>query len=296
MYTVPMEQNKPSEQPEILITGASGNVGRSAAGELVRLKIPYVRAASQIGSGHADFVRHLDFTDATTFDAALRGIAGVFLVRPPALANVKKYFEPFIDACTSAGVEHIVFLSLQGVEQNPLTPHYKIEQYIRKAGIPYTFLRPSFFMQNLTTTHLREIQRGELYIPAGQGRTNFVDTRDVGAVAAKVLAEKERHYTTAYEITGTDSYTYHEVAALLTARLGYTVRYRNPHPLVFLYRTIRSGVKPGFAIVMLALYTVAKLGKAAGTTNVFEQLMGRKPGSLTAFIDDHLDVFTEHNR
>ncbi len=274
----------------ILITGAEGNVGSCVVKELQALGVPYMVGSYNPRANQDVEVRKLDFTDQTTFAAALNGIKQIFLMRPPALANVKKYFHPFIDECKAVGVEQIVFLSLQGAENNSFTPHHKIEKYIQEVGLPYTFVRPSFFMQNLTTTHLKEIHAGEIYVPAGQGKTNFVDVRDIGTVIAKVLAEKDEHLNKAYEITGSESFSYSEIAEILSQKLGTTITYKSPNPLAFLYRKVRSGVKFDFAFIMLALYTVARLGKADHASNDFEKLTKHKPISFEQCVDDNLQV------
>ena len=60
---------------------------------------------------------------------------------------------PFLQAAKEKGIEKIVFVSLLGVEKNPIVPHRKIENIIKDLSIPYVLLRPSFFMQNLNTNH-----------------------------------------------------------------------------------------------------------------------------------------------
>jgi uncharacterized protein YbjT (DUF2867 family) len=82
-----------------------------------------------------------DFTKPETFYPALQGVRRLFLVRPPAISQVKQFIYPFIDVARKTGVEHIVFLSILGAESLSVTPHAKIEQYIQLVGIPYTFLR-----------------------------------------------------------------------------------------------------------------------------------------------------------
>jgi uncharacterized protein YbjT (DUF2867 family) len=280
-----------NNNPTILVTGSSGNVGSSVVEELQKLKATFITGSYSAKTQKSDKVRRLDFTDKSSFEDALRGIKQVFLMRPPALSDVQKYFHPFLDKCKEMGVEHIVFLSLQGAENNSITPHHKIEKYIQEINLPYTFIRPSFFMQNLTTTHLEEVKEGRIYVPAGNGKTNFVDTRDIGAVVAKVLTEKDQHLNRAYEITGRESFTYQEIAEILTDKLGRKIEYQSPNPIAFLLNKVRSGTKLGFAIVMLALYSVARMGKADKATDDFEQLMGRPPITFNQFADDHLDVF-----
>jgi uncharacterized protein YbjT (DUF2867 family) len=281
---------------KILVTGATGNVGAATiehlmekyagAVEVTAAVTDVARARQVLLQPGLRFVR-FNFEDLSSVKAALAGTDKLFLLRPPQLSDVRKYIEPVILAAKAAGVRHVVFLSLQGVEHNKVTPHYKIEQFIRREALPYTFLRPSFFMQNLSTTHRAEIAgRNELFIPAGHGKTNFVDVRDVGEAAAWVLAG-ENHLNRAYELTGTTAYDYYEVANLLSRTLGRPIRYRNPSVVHFCWRKWREGVPVSFILVMAALYTVAKLGKAAAYAPDLQHLLGRAPTTLAQFAEDY---------
>lgn len=233
-----------------------------------------------------------DFARPETFAAALAGVSRVLLVRPPALTDVNRYFLPFVQAMQQAGVHQVVFLSLQGVENNPITPHHKIEKLIREAGLGYTMLRPSFFMQNLSTTHRIEIRdRSEIFIPAGHGRTSFVDVRDLSEVSAQALATGQ-HLNAALELTGSQALTYAEIAAILSEILGRTISYRNPSVLQFVWRkVVQENQKLGFVLVMVALYTVAKLGKAAHLTDTLAGLLGREPTRFGQFAQDTKSVW-----
>ena len=236
--------------------------------------------------------RVLDFANPNTFETALTGIDSLFLMPPPHLSDVPKYFHPFLDVCKRIGIKHIVLLSLQGAEHNSIVPHRKIELYIEKLNIPYTFVRPCFFMQNLSTTHLKEIrEHDEIYVPAGHGRTSFIDVRDIGAVIAKCLADGESHFNKSYEITGKDAVTYGEVATMLSEEISRRITYKNPNPFAFIIRKKKEGWKLGFIIVMLAIYTIAKFGKADVVTNQFSELMKRGPIRLSSFIKDNRDLW-----
>lgn len=148
-----------------LVTGANGNVGKYVVDELLCLE-----KSVKVAIHHAGKVKNLfkdyenveevafDFMNERTFERALEGVDGIFLVRPPQLANPEKDMLPFLKTAKAKGIEKIVFLSLLGVEKNPIVPHRKIENMIKELNIPYVFLRPSFFMQNLNTNHLREFQ------------------------------------------------------------------------------------------------------------------------------------------
>jgi uncharacterized protein YbjT (DUF2867 family) len=89
------------------------------------------------------------------------------------------------------GVEQVVFLSLLGAEKNSIVPHRAVEDHLREmTGISWTFLRPSFFMQNLENAHEDDIKKlNHIIVPAGSGTTSFIDGRDIAAIAAKVLSE-----------------------------------------------------------------------------------------------------------
>ena len=74
------------------------------------------------------------------------------MLRPPQISDVKKYFAPLVETAKKSSIKHIVFLSVQGVDNSKIIPHHKIEKSIVDSKIIYTFLRPAYFMQNFTTT------------------------------------------------------------------------------------------------------------------------------------------------
>ena len=270
----------------ILVTGATGNIGRPLTQHLINSRQVELCIAQRSSDKALPGTHSIlfDFELPHTYATALAGIDKLFLLRPPQISNVKQYLFPVIDAALAAGVKHIVFLSLQGAEENTITPHHKVEVYLNQVKAPYTFLRPSFFMQNLTTTHAEEIKKGYIMVPAGNGSTNFVDAEDLAEAAAHILTT-EGHVGCAYELTGSEAYTYHEVAKRLSQALGYQVRYDEPGALRFLWHHLRRGTPMGFAAVMLAIYTIARLGKAAGYSPDLEKLLSRKPTTLDAFIE-----------
>nr|WP_223278669.1 SDR family oxidoreductase [Nostoc sp. 'Peltigera membranacea cyanobiont' 232] len=222
-----------------------------------------------------------------TWASAFEGVNKLFLVRPPALANVKRQIAPALNAAKLAGVEHIVFVSLLGAERNRFVPHAKIERYIEQLGIPATFLRASFFMQNLNTVHREDIKtRGELFMPAGNGKTSFIDVRDIAAVAVRALVE-DGHLGKAYALTGREALTYYEVAEIFTEVLGKPIRYTNPSLLKFIWQMRDRGLSLDFILVMAAIYTTARLGLAGGITPDVEQLLGRPQLTIWQYVEDY---------
>lgn len=265
---------------KILVTGASGNTGA----ELMKLLLASGFDAEPAGRNHP--ARNLDFSDASTYKNSFAGIDRVFLVRPPAISDVKKFMFPAIDAAIDAGVKHFVFLSLQGADKNSVVPHRKLEDYLKTKKAAWTFIRPSFFMQNMSTTHLKEIRdRDEIYVPAGNGKTNFVDVRDVAYAAFKALTEPG-HENKAYEITGPAALTYYELAEVISSVLGRKITYKKPSAPAFFFRKLKEGNPPDYALVTTILYSVSAFGMAAGTSDEFTKLTGRRPITFQKFAED----------
>jgi len=277
----------------VLVTGATGNVGAplvaalSAAGVPVRAAVrdPDVASASLAASPGLEYVR-FDFHDPGTF-SAFEGVERMFLLRPPAIADVKGVIGPALDAARERGVRHVVFLSIQGAERNRFVPHHKIEAYLRSSGMDWTFIRAAYFMQNLSTTHASDIlERDEIFIPAGRrSRTAHVDARDVAAVAAVALTT-DGHVGRAYTPTGPTALTYDECAAILSDVLGRTIQYADPNPIRYWRHMRQQGMARGMVAVTLGIYIAARLGLAAGLTDDVAAVTGRAPLGFRQFAED----------
>ncbi len=279
----------------ILVTGASGTLGRELAKRLAVLDAPArlaLRDPSRLveGAEALDRVR-FDFQDPSGFERALRGVDRVFLLRPPRLANVRRDFDPFLFAMLQGEVERVVFLSVRGAERNPLLPHRRIEKLLEGSGLAWTHLRPNDWMQNFATVHRDDIRlRGEIWAPAGTGRSSFVDARDVAEAAAAVLTG-EGHGRRAYPLTGAEELDLNEVAAVLSEVVGRSVAYRNPGVAAFLRHLRATGRPLALGLVMTGVYTVARLGLAAGVSPELERLIGRPPTTFRAFAEDYASVW-----
>lgn len=279
----------------IFISGATGNIGRHVVRELKQRDVP-IRAGTpkqeEAGGipGGVETVR-FDFTDQDTYSPALDGAKKIFLMRPPQLVDMDSTLNSFVDYALERDIKHIVFVSLLGVEDNPRVPHYDAEQHILDRGAPYTFLRPSFFMQNLNTTHREEVRdRDEIFIPAGDSRTSFIDTRDIGAAAARVLSE-DGHLHRTYDLTGREALDYYQVAEIFTRVLGREISYENPSLLSFAWHSWRRGRSLPFTFVMAMLYRATRDGAADIVTGDVEQLLGRSPIPFEQYVRDYAHVW-----
>ncbi len=263
----------------ILVTGATGRVG----GAVIRALdgVAPTRAAARDPVAMPGAVR-FDFADPATHDAALEGVRAVFLMRPPAITSGAA-FEPFLDAVVRAGVRRIVVLSVKGADRIVVLPHHAMEKRVMARDLDWTMLRPADFMQNLEDVHRDAIrERGEIAVPAGRGRSPFVDVEDVAAVAALALT-RDGHARRGYPLTGPASIGFDRVAEALTAALGRTIRYRPVSVARFVLERRRAGVPLALAAVMAALYTTQRLGLADGATDDVARLLGRPATGIDAY-------------
>lgn len=230
-------------------------------------------------------VVRFDFTDRSTWQAAFGGVQAMFLMRPPQLANIGRDMVPALEAARTAGVEHTVLLSLQGAERNRVVPHAKIEAWLGASDRSWTFVRPSFFMENLSGVHAADIRdRDEIVVPAGRGATAFVAAADVAAMAVAALMEPDGHRNRAWTPTGPSALTYEQVAEVLSQELDRPIRYTQPGALRYARHAHRSlGMPPAMVAVTTAIYTVARLGRAGRLTDDVARVTGRPPLSLAAW-------------
>jgi len=277
---------------EILVIGASGNVGSEvvkcllAQGVSVRAAGHFAEKVTQRFGAGVEAVP-FDFTNPATFAEAFKGITQLFILRPPQISDIQKYMVPALEAAKAAGVKHMVFLSIIGIEQNKIVPHYKVEQWLLASGLDYTFLRCSFFMQNLNTTQQAEIHdRDEIYVPVGKAKTSFLDVRDIGAVATLALTHPG-HEKKAYDLTGCEALDYYQVADLFSQVLGRKITYKNPPAVRFFIRQVQNKTGLVYALVTTWLYSNTRSGMADVVTGEVERLVGRKPILMRQYIEDY---------
>ena len=279
----------------IVVTGANGNVGAPLVDALAEQGIS-VRAA--IHGAESAFTAdvetvHFDFTDRQTWTPGFRDAQGLFVLRPPHLSNVETTIHPALDAAIAAGVGHVVTLSVMGAGANPFLPHRRIEKHVESQPVAWTHVRPGFYMQNLSGTHRAGIcKHDEIIVPAGEGRANWVDTRDIGELAAMVLAEGAEHDKCIYEPTGPEALTYHAVAGILSDVLDRKIQYDRPGLWRYVQHMRRdTNFDLGFILFSCLLHTLVRLGRSSRVTDDVETVLGRPPRSLRDFAEDYADVW-----
>jgi uncharacterized protein YbjT (DUF2867 family) len=174
--------------------------------------------------------------------------------------------------------------------------HAQSEDYILSSGVPYTFLRPNGFMQNMVNYNAPTINtQNAFYGSEGDGRVSHIDIRDVAAVALKALTE-DGHLGKAYTLTGPEALTNTEIAQILADDLGREIRYVNLPPAQIKQALLAAGVPEWNADALLDLQRLYREGKAATVTRDVEQILGRKPVSFAQFSRDYKHAFEAQER
>ena len=290
----------------ILVTGATGNIGYEVIRFLdkIETKNQIIAGVRNIDSSQKklndypklDFVR-FDFENPDTFNGALENIDRVFLLRPPQISDVDKYFKPLIGKMKDESINQIVFLSVQGAEKSPIIPHSKIEKLIQEYGLNYIFLRPSYFMQNLTTIFLSDIQnKRKIILPAGKANFNWIDVENIGEAAAILLDNFEQYKNQAVEITGYENKNFYEVTDLINKSIEDKIEFVSPNPFRFYNIKKYDGLETGMILVMIMLHFLPRFQKEPIISDFYEKLTANKPTTLKEFIQREKQKFiSSHN-
>ncbi len=278
---------------KVLITGATGNVGIEVLSALKKLdhQLEIYAGVRDTAFGNeklANFnIRNIkfDFTNSETFVPAVQNIDLLFLLRPPQISDVNKYFAPLIEIAKESSVKHIVFLSVQGVENSKIIPHHKIEKLIVESKIPYTFMRPAYFMQNFTTTLRNDLVNNQrIYLPAGQAKFTLIDVNDIGAVTAKILTEPQNHFNKSYELTNNETLTFTEMAEKIGKGIGKTIKFISPDLLQFFWNKRRENMPAMLILVLIMLHYFPRFQKTPKTTEWVKSITGQEPTSFDNFV------------
>jgi uncharacterized protein YbjT (DUF2867 family) len=281
----------------ILVTGLTGNVGYEVAESLKRSGAKFVCAVRSVEKARRIFGEQyaytsFDFTDPTTFDSALQGIDRIFLNYPPGMPFSD--FHAFIRRAKERKVRHITYLSVKGAQLMPFVPHYKNEKELACSGISYTFLRAGYFTQNLNMFLLDELVNNDrIYVPAGRGKTSFIDLRDIGDAAAVSLLEPEKHHNRKYVLTGGEALDFYEVAEIMTRVLGRRITYAEPRVKEFKAYMLGKGLNPQLVNLVAGLHILTMLGQAKGIKQDIVRLLKRPPISVEQYVNDNQDVFNQ---
>lgn len=283
----------------ILVTGATGRVGSALVPLLKRAGVPVAalvrdpkRAAALKPQGVE--LRKGDLADPDSLRTALAGIDKAFLASADSLEQAAQE-KNFIAAAAEAGVKHIVKLSAQSAGLAPPKSfgkfHREAEIALEQSGVPFTVLRPTFFMQSLLLFADDIRAKHKFMAPIKAGRVSMVDLRDVAAVAACCLAD-DRQKGKAYILTGPRPIDFYEVARLIGQARGRNVEFK-PLP-AFIARIgmpRATGLPRWYTNLIIELFVALNRGAQTPITDSVERLTGKAPRNIETFLRENAAAF-----
>jgi uncharacterized protein YbjT (DUF2867 family) len=187
-----------------------------------------------------------------------------------------------MDLAKERGVRHIVMASALGVDAVEQAPLRLVERHLMASGLPYTLLRPNFFMENFSTGFLAPmLKQGGIFLAAADGKTSFISVKDIAEVAAiafvKGLGSKE------YNLTGPEALDHTAVAAMISKVSGKPITYQAIPEEAMLSGLRGTGMPEGAVQYVGVLYSAVRAGYTAAVTRDVEAVTGRKPITFQDF-------------
>ena len=291
-----------SSLPVIVVTGATGNTGTEVVKQLSTVKDVKVRAAvhslekaRELPNGVE--VVQMDYTKPETVLSAFTGATKLYLL-PPSNPDKVKHTQVMVEAAKKIGIQYIVNISGISIDREPINDvdriFAQVDSIVTDSGIMYTILRPSWFNQNFTSPRYfgLQIKQGLLCLPVAEGKTGWVDCRDIAAVAVKALTEMG-HENKIYNLTGPKALSTSEVTAILSSVSGREIKFMDISEESYAQMLRDFGVPEWFVQKMVEITRKWRLGAHDDVTQDIEKVTGNKPISFEQFAIDHADLLKQ---
>ncbi len=283
----------------ILVTGATGKVGREVVRQLASDSVPvraFVRDPARASSLRLPGVDIAvgDLGRPDTLDRALSGVNRVFLLSPADPEQVTLQGN-VVQACKRAGVARVVKISVAGGPDAATQIgrwHWTTEKQIEASGLGFTMLRPTLYMQQTLSFAPSVATSGSFSAPMGTGEVAMVDTRDVAAVAVRALTE-DGHEHKIYDVTGPEALSFDAVADAISEAIGRKISYVHVPPEYAKKQMLGGGVPRWLVDDMLVLFASFREGYGATVSDAVQSVTGRRPRSFQQFARDHAHAFLE---
>ncbi|MGV1818046.1 SDR family oxidoreductase [Agrobacterium sp. CG160-95] len=271
---------------KILVIGSTGTIGTPLVKALLA-KGESVKAASRTGKAAegAEGVR-FDYTDASTYTDAFDGVDRLFLILAGGRLDAIDALTPVVEEAARRKVK-IVFLSVFGVDADDSIPYRQVELKIIASGAPYVILRPNWFADNFHTYWKAGIEHGQIAVPAGEGKSSFIDVRDIADSAAAALTSTAFD-NKAFNLTGPKALSYGEAATIISQAIGKPVGYSAVSDDVFIGILTGAGVPKDYAAFLASIFYPVREGWTSAVTGDVETLTGHAPRSLETYVADHV--------
>jgi NAD(P)H dehydrogenase (quinone) len=278
----------------LVVTGATGRLGRLVVEALLERGV----APSEIIATGRDIkkindladrgvtVRQADFDEPDGLAAAFAGGDKLLLVSTNAVGQRFAGHRAAIDAARAAGVSLVAYTSITRADTSGVklaVEHRETEQYLRDSGIPFTFLRNSWYLENYTSGLAGYLEQGGVAGSADDGRVSAASLADYAEAAAAVLAT-EGHAGAVYELGGDEAFTLAELAAQIGAASGREITYTDMPAQQFAELLTSVGLPKGYAEVLADADQGLGRGELFTDSGDLRRLIGRPTTTLSEAI------------
>lgn len=266
----------------ILVTGATGNLGRLVIASLLERGADpqsIIAGARDVAKAEDLGVRvaRLDYTDPSSVTSALEGVDSVLLISGSEVGQRVAQHQAVIDAARSAGVTKFVYTSAPKATTSDLVlapEHKATEELITASGLPAVILRNNWYTENYAADLARAAETGVLASGAGDGRVASASRKDFAEAAAVVLLE-DGHIGQVYELGGDVAWDYTELAAAIAEVSGRDVTYQPLTADEQLAGLQAAGLDEGTAGFVVALDAGIASGALSESDGTLARLIGR---------------------
>tara|TARA_R110002110_G_scaffold125593_9_gene303801 strand:- start:312 stop:1166 length:855 start_codon:yes stop_codon:yes gene_type:complete len=235
-----------------------------------------------------------NFTDADALEKACAGAEKIYLVTPAHL-DMRQWKANAIAAAKAAGVQHVVLAT--GLGASPKAGltfgkwHSDTQELLKESGLDWTFIQPTYFMQNLLWQADSIAKQGVYYDDLG-GPVSWIDARDIADVAAEALTGSG-HAGKGYGLTGPEALTGEEVAAVLSDVTGQSITAAPLSADDSKAAMMAGGMQDEVAAAMVELASIAPKGYLGSIETTVSDVLGRPARSMRDFVTDHRDAFVQ---
>jgi len=285
----------------ILVTGATGHLGSAAVSQLLKntaAKNIAVFARDENKANHLKEkgidVRIGSYDDIQSLDLAMQGIEKLLLISSNGQTRGQQH-QNVLAAAKKARIKHVVYtgIAMKNIETAAIRPFMidliKTEDYIRETGLTYTVLRNTLYAGGNPLYAGAKVFETGIYLPAGNGKAPFALRREMGEAAANILLQNG-HENQTYEITGSDLYSFKDVANALSALSARTVNYTDADPVTFPSKLKELGLPEIVVLLVSGFAADIKNHQFEHVTKDLEKLLGRKPASLKESLKEVFNV------
>ena len=272
----------------VLVTGATGKTGRSLLGQLKAQGVAH-RAASRTGEPPFDWTR------PETWDAALEGVASVYLVAPPTVDDPYSRIVEFLQNAMRTGRRRFVFLGMASLPAGG-PAHGQVHQWLKDHSDDWAVLSPSGFMQNFSEgPYLATIREEDtFYSNTGIGRVPFISAEDIASAAFSALMAPTP-LNSDFTLTGDESISYDRVAELISQACGRPISHTHISTEALIDRFLARGLPELTAKFLAFGYQTIAMGYQDRTTEDFGSLTGKRPTTFQAFAEANAGTWSRGN-